>query len=83
MIGAGVLMLALLSLVRGLSGYNCGDKGLITFFLLLDITMCNLDNVELTKSETYIQLMQTSKYNHKSTLYNAISKSTALYTTAI
>lgn len=51
--------------VFGLIGYDCTGKGLnITTLSLINVGECNVDLVEPTKTETYIQLMQLSDYDH-------------------
>lgn len=48
-----------------LVGYDCTGKGLnITTLSLIDVGECNVDLIEPTKEETYIQLMQVSDHDH-------------------
>lgn len=59
------IALILPSLCYGLLGYDCGGSGLnITTLSLLDIGTCNVENLEPDSTETYIQLMQASDYDH-------------------
>lgn len=56
--------LVALPLVTGMVGYDCGGKGLnITILSLLDISTCDMKDLEPNKEETYIQLMQLSDYD--------------------
>jgi len=47
-----------------LLGYDCRGNGLnIAMMSLLDIGDCNVENIELNRVETYIQLMQLSDFD--------------------
>ncbi|KAL6255503.1 hypothetical protein P5V15_013839 [Pogonomyrmex californicus] len=50
----------------GLTGYDCGGSGLnIITLSLLDIGMCNVEDLEPKSAETYVQLMQASEYHSR------------------
>lgn len=61
---AFIVFLTLIALTRGLTGYNCKGEGLnITTLSLLDVGQCEFDEIEPDKSETYVQLIQSSDYS--------------------
>jgi len=51
----------LLSFVAGLIGFDCSGHGL-NIILLLHIGNCELAEIETSKEETYVQLLQLSDY---------------------
>lgn len=59
-------LLLIISLpVNGLIGFDCGGQHLnITSVSLLGVGDCNLDHQAPNSSETYIQLLQLSEYDH-------------------
>lgn len=60
-----ILMIAALPYVAGLVGYDCGGQSLnITTLSLLDMEDCITDNIEPVKRDVFVQLMQTSDYDH-------------------
>lgn len=56
-------IVALPALTLGLTGYDCEGKGLnITTLSLLDIGLCDLDNIEPERTDVYVQLLQISDF---------------------
>jgi hypothetical protein len=63
MLTTGLLVL-LAYPAMGLIGYDCAGKGLnITTLSLIDIGDCRIDDIEPTKEETYVQLLQLSDFD--------------------
>ncbi|XP_067212969.1 uncharacterized protein [Linepithema humile] len=59
-----IILLLLVPLSLGLTGYDCTGNGLnITTLSLIDIGDCNLDSIEPNREETYIQLLQLSDFH--------------------
>jgi len=60
----GILTLLVPAAIAGITGYNCEGEGLnITTLSLLDVGECAIDDIEPTKTEVYVQLMQISDYD--------------------
>jgi len=58
------ILLAALPYAASLLGYDCGGDGLnITTISLLDIGDCSMQDIEPSKEETHIQLMQLTDYD--------------------
>lgn len=54
---------AYLALTSALTGYNCEGEGLnITTLSLLDVGVCDLEDIEPVRTDVYVQLMQLSDY---------------------
>lgn len=61
------VILLFLPLAAGLIGYDCGGEGFnITTLSLLDIGICDMEDLKPVKEEAYIQLMQLSDYDRTS-----------------
>ena len=59
-----LLLLSAVQCARGRTGYDCTGEGLnITTLSLIDVGNCNIDEVEPTQEEVYIQLMQSSDFD--------------------
>lgn len=58
------IILVTLPFVSCLVGYDCGGEGFnVTTMSLLDVRVCDTNNFEPEKEETYIQLMQLSDFD--------------------
>lgn len=56
-------IITLPAVVYSLIGYNCEGKGLnVTTLSLLDIGLCDLDNIEPERTDVYVQLLQISDF---------------------
>lgn len=76
-----ILVISVLPIwAHGLTGYNCGGEGLnITTLSLLDIGTCNLDDIEPSNTEVYIQLMQLSDYDRTAALQCRVEIDRTIY----
>lgn len=74
------LITALPVLINGLTGYDCESAGLnITTLSLLDIELCNVENIEPEQTNVYVQLMQVSDYGKTRAIQCRIEVDRAIY----
>lgn len=51
------------AIAHGLTGFDCAGEGLnVTTLSLLDIEQCDFDNIEPSRTDTYVQLIQVSDF---------------------
>ncbi|KYQ60584.1 hypothetical protein ALC60_00357 [Trachymyrmex zeteki] len=52
-------------MAAALIGYDCGSEGFnVTTLSLLDVGECSMEDIEPKEEEVYVQLMQSSDYDH-------------------
>lgn len=79
-----LIIIAITSLLiapaRSLIGYDCAGKGLnVTTLSLTDIGECSIDEIEPTKEDVYIQLLQLSEFDRIPVLQCKVEIDRTLY----
>jgi len=70
----------LVAATNALNGFDCGGQYLnITSVSLLDVGECNLDYRKPNASDTYVQLLQLSDYNHAEVIQCKVEISRTIY----
>lgn len=75
-----ITLLLLVTPSIALTGYDCTGEGLnITTFSLTDIGECSFEDMEPTKEDAYIQLMQLSDFTYTQVMQCKVEVDRTLY----